>query len=89
MRCLICRSLELALETHQKRYSDAASLACNKITTRLAAYWNVEMERARNDLDDHRAVCVFFASSSIAPAVPHRQFAGQGPVEGNVVAPAA
>lgn len=89
MRCLICRSLELAFETQRNRYLEASSLACNQVTTRLAAYWNVEMERARNDLDDHRAVCVFFASSAIAPATLHRQLAQQDLPLSNAIAPAA
>jgi hypothetical protein len=33
------------------------------------------MERARSDMDEHRAVCVFYASSTLTPAFPHHQFA--------------
>jgi len=75
MHCLICRSLELAFESQRSHYLEASAQACNKITPRLAAYWNVEMERARSDMDEHRAVCVFYASSTLTPAFPHHQFA--------------
>jgi hypothetical protein len=89
MRCLICKCLELAFETQRNHYLEASCLACNQVTTRLAAYWNVEMERARNDLDDHRAVCVFFASSTLAPVALHRQFAKQDLPSSDAIAPAA
>jgi len=89
MRCLICRSLELAFETHRTRYSEARADASSMISSRLAAYWNVEMERARNDLDDHRAVCVFFASSILPLVASPRQPAAQKPIKEQSVAPAA
>ena len=89
MRCLICRNLELAFETPRNRYIEAIADASSKISTRLAAYWNVEMERARNDLDDHRAVCVFFASDTLPQPAPHRQFAEQTPLAAQSIAPAA
>jgi hypothetical protein len=89
MRCLICRSLELAFQAQRNHFLEASALACNQVTTRLAAYWNVEMERARNDLDDHRATCVFFASSALAPAASQRKFVRQDSPSSNAIAPAA
>jgi hypothetical protein len=57
MRCLLCRNLEQAFEARRREYIEAGSLAFYSVSTKFAAYKNVEMERALNELLDHRSVC--------------------------------
>ncbi len=37
---------------------EARSSACYQVSKRLAAFKNVEMERAKSDLEEHQLVCV-------------------------------
>ena len=57
MDCLICRGLERAFEAGLSEYIEARSSACFRVCTKFAAYKNVEMERARYALREHRHVC--------------------------------
>ena len=58
MECPICRDLERAYEAGLSEYIEARSSACYQVSKRLAAFKNVEMERAKSDLEEHRLVCV-------------------------------
>lgn len=58
MDCPICRDLERAYVARLSQYIDARSSAIYGFSTRFAAYKNVEMERAKSDLEEHRLVCV-------------------------------
>ena len=64
MGCSTCTNLNRALEARKRDYVKACSAALRKVTSRFVAYDVVEMERARSELDMHRAVCV----SAIAEA---------------------
>jgi hypothetical protein len=64
MQCVLCESLQYAFETRQREYLESASLACYRVSTKFAAYKNVEMERARLELQEHQAVCVAAANGS-------------------------
>jgi hypothetical protein len=64
MHCLHCESLELAFEASRSEYIEATSLANYRISKRFAAYKNVEMERARTELEEHRSVCVLAGAAS-------------------------
>jgi hypothetical protein len=57
MRCLLCRNLEQAFEATRREFIESSSLACYSVSKKFAAYLNVEMERALNELQDHRSVC--------------------------------
>jgi hypothetical protein len=59
MDCPICRDLTQAFETGLKEYLEARSSACYQVSKRLAARKNVDMERARYELEEHRRVCGF------------------------------
>jgi len=59
MDCPICRDLRRAYETGLNEYIDAHSSASYGISTELAAFKNVEMERAKSELEEHRLGCVF------------------------------
>ena len=58
MNCLICKDLERTLEFRRSQYIEARSAAYYRVTTELAAYKNVDMERAKSDLEEHQLVCV-------------------------------
>lgn len=64
MPCLLCRNLELAFETKRIEYNEASSLAYHRISHKFAAYLNVEMERARTELEEHRLVCLSAANEA-------------------------
>jgi len=58
MDCPICRDLERAYQAGLSEYIEARSSACYQISKRQAAFKNVEMERAKSDLEEHLLVCV-------------------------------
>ena len=58
MDCLICANLERAYEARLSEYVEARTSVCYRVSTRLAAQRNVDMERARYELEEHRSVCV-------------------------------
>jgi hypothetical protein len=58
MDCPICRGLERAFEAGLSEYIEARSSASFRVCTKLAAHKNVEMERARYAIEEHRLVCV-------------------------------
>jgi hypothetical protein len=58
MECLICRELERAYNLGLGEYIEARSSACYRITKRFAAAKNVDLERARYELEEHRVLCV-------------------------------
>jgi hypothetical protein len=64
MYCLLCENLERAFDARQKEYFESATLACFRVSRKFAAYKNVEMERARLELQEHQLVCVAAANAS-------------------------
>jgi hypothetical protein len=57
MDCPICGELKRAYEAGFSEYIEARSSACYQISKKLAARKNVEMERAKSELEEHRSVC--------------------------------
>jgi hypothetical protein len=57
MECLTCKDLERAFASSRSMYIAARSAAFYRVSTELAAYKNVDMERAKSALEDHLAVC--------------------------------
>ena len=57
MNCSICRNLEQAFEAGLSEYVDARSSAGYQVSKRHAAEMNVDMERARYELEEHRLQC--------------------------------
>jgi hypothetical protein len=57
MGCLVCENLERAYIARLSEYVEARSSAGYQVSTRLAALRNVEMERARFELEEHQSVC--------------------------------
>jgi hypothetical protein len=57
MDCLRCTDLERAFESRRGKYSEARFAAFYQVSTELAAQKKVDMERARNDLEEHQLIC--------------------------------
>ncbi len=66
INCRVCKDLEEICESKLTEYIEACSAAYYKVSTELAAYKNVEMERAKSELEEHRFVCVCTSESSQA-----------------------
>jgi hypothetical protein len=58
MKCLVCENLERVYLARLGEYVEARSSAGFRISTRLAAQINVEVERARYELEEHQANCI-------------------------------
>jgi hypothetical protein len=57
MSCSVCGSLEQAYEAVLSEYIEARSSVRYRVSTVLAAQKNVDMERARYELEEHRRAC--------------------------------
>ena len=62
MDCLICKDLERVLASKRGQYLEARSAAYYRISTDVAAIKNVDMERAKSDLQEHHLVCLSAAT---------------------------
>ena len=87
MPCPTCRNLEVAFEAKRSEYIEAASGAFYRVSKRYAAYVNVEMERAKEELEEHRLVCFYAASESVFQpgaaklGLPQQRGVRSGPVQ--------
>ena len=59
MDCPVCKRLERTFEGWNSECIRARSSLYLSVSTRFAAYDNIEMERARSELQMHRSVCLF------------------------------
>jgi hypothetical protein len=57
MDCLKCVHLEQVCESRLSGYSEARSSAFYQVSTELAAKKKVDLERARNDIEEHQLMC--------------------------------
>jgi len=90
MRCVLCRNLEIAFEARRSEYTEASSLAYYRVSKKFAAYMNVEMERARAELQEHRLECLSAANeSAYQPVIAQRCIAPQEERRGAPVQTAA
>ncbi len=65
MGCIRCQNLESAIEALQSEYNAALDSACYRVCRRSAAFIRVELENARNELEEHRSVCTFAVTQPI------------------------
>jgi hypothetical protein len=63
MNCLECKNLKEAFESRLSKYIEARSAAYYRVSTELAAKKNVDMERAKSELEEHQSLCVSAAES--------------------------
>jgi cytochrome c553 len=85
MYCRLCENLQRALAATEAEYLEASSLAYHQVSKKFAAYKNVEMERARAELQDHRMVCLaaMVTTQAIPAAIlrrPHQEILRTGRV---------
>ena len=73
MVCLTCRDLNRAFETRRSEYIEARCSAYFRVSRKIAARKNVDMERAKSDLEEHRRVCASAVKES--PLLPSRNAA--------------
>lgn len=57
MDCLTCRNLYRIVGRASAEYGEARSAAFYTVSTEIAAQRQVEMERAKTDLREHRSAC--------------------------------
>ena len=82
MHCPICRDLERAYEAGLSEYIEARTSAYFRVCKESAARKNVDMERTRYELEEHRFVCVsavrvFTPSRERGASMSLRQLAAQ------------
>jgi hypothetical protein len=63
MNCSICRNLTRVYEAGLCECIEARSSACSRVSSNLLAMKNVDMERAKYELEEHRLVCVYLRSA--------------------------
>src|SRR5713101_744454 len=61
MNCLECKDLDRAFQSRLAKYIEARTAAFYRVSTELAAKKNVDMERAKTDLQEHQSACPFTA----------------------------
>jgi hypothetical protein len=59
MGCVRCQDLERAVDALQIEYNAAVESSYYRVSRKFAAYVRVELENARNELEEHRLVCTF------------------------------
>jgi hypothetical protein len=62
--CLECENLIQTFESKVAKYLAARSAALYRISTEFAAKQQVDMERAKNDMEEHRLICLFAAKAT-------------------------
>jgi hypothetical protein len=70
MDCPRCLALEQAFGIKLNKYSAACSAAFFQVSTQLAARRMVDMERARNDLEEHQLMCLSAQATNSARVTP-------------------
>jgi len=63
--CLKCKDLSGALAFSRNEYAEARFSAYYRVSTELAAKKNVDMERARYDMEEHTSVCASYAERKL------------------------
>jgi hypothetical protein len=59
----MCRELKRVFELKLIQYGGARASAYYRVSTQLAARRNVDMERAKNDWEEHQMVCEWVLDS--------------------------
>lgn len=67
MDCLECKDLQRYFDEMQARYVAARMSAYYRVCTELAAKREVDMERAKSALEEHRNVCATACGSAATP----------------------
>ena len=68
MGCPVCKRLERTFEGWNTECLRARSSLYCQVSSRFAAYDNVEMERARSELQMHRSKCLLAVAKAAKPS---------------------
>ena len=68
--CLECKNLTRVFESKLATYLAARSAALYRISTAFAAQQQVDMERAKNDVEEHLLICSFATKVRCLTPVP-------------------
>jgi len=68
--CWECENLNRVFESELAKYLAARSAALYRISTEFAAMQQVDMERAKNDMEEHLLVCRFATKVRCLALVP-------------------
>ena len=66
MSCSECKELERCFDEMQVHYEAARTSAYYQVCTELAAKREVDMERAKSALEEHRTVCASACGATTA-----------------------
>jgi hypothetical protein len=69
-KCLECKNLKRVYEFKLTRYLAARSAVLYRISTEFAAKQQVDMERAKNDVEEHLLTCPFAARVKCLALLP-------------------
>jgi hypothetical protein len=83
--CPVCETLKRTYEAWRSNYNAARTGVYHLICTKLVASIYVEMERAKNDLEDHGRRCVNHIVLPLADA--HANKSGALPIEPALLRP--
>lgn len=72
MDCPACETLKRTYETWRSKYNAARAGSYYRICTKLVASIYVEMERAKNDLEDHGRRCAAHMTLPLAEALANQ-----------------
>jgi hypothetical protein len=64
MDCLECRNLDRTFQRKLAMYLAARSAPFCQVSTKIAARKRVDMERAKNDMEEHLLACPFAVKAS-------------------------
>ena len=68
-KCLECKNLKRVYESKRTRYLAARSAVLYRISTEFAAKQQVDMERAKNNVEEHLLTCPFRRQSEMPRVV--------------------
>jgi len=72
MNCLECKDLDRAFQSRLAKYIEARTAAFYRVSTELAAKKNVDMERAKTDLQEHQSACRYRQGEALRPSMARR-----------------
>lgn len=89
MSCLHCQNLERALEVRRNNYCEALASPYLRVSRKFAAYLSVELERAKNELEEHRLTCVSAVKQPACLSAAASPRPAQGELRGSWIETAA
>jgi hypothetical protein len=67
LHCSVCRDLDRVFQAKLAKYVEACASPFYQVSKELAARKQVNMERAKNDLEEHLLICANPAADSAQP----------------------